>query len=51
MLLGTLDACLLGNLSTGNKVKRLKISGRVVMRAGESTIRGGEGTFRADKGF
>ena len=42
MLLGTLGASLLGNLSTGKGVKRLKIPGRGVMRAGEGTIRAGQ---------
>ena len=41
MLLGTLDASLLGNLLQGNGV----------FRAGESTIRSGEGTIRAGQDF
>ena len=41
MLLGTLSASLLGNLSAG----------RGVIRAGESTIRAGEGRIRAVKDF
>ena len=41
MLLGTLGASLFGNLLTGKKV----------MRAGESTIRVGEGAIRAGQDF
>ena len=41
ILLGTLDARLLGNLSTG----------KGVIRADEGTIRAGEGTIRAGQDF
>ena len=41
MLLGTLDASLLGNLLTGNGVKD-KIPGRGVRRAREGTITVGQ---------
>ena len=40
-ILGTPEACLLGNLLTG----------KGVMRAGECTIRAGEGTIRAGQEF
>ena len=42
MLLGTLGASLLVNLLTGKGVKRSKITGQGVMRAGEDTIRAGQ---------
>ena len=41
MLLGSLDASLLGNLLTGKDA----------IRAGEGAIRAGEGTIRADQDF
>ena len=41
VLLGTLDAGLLGNLLTGKRVKKSKIPGQGVIRAGEGTIRAG----------
>ena len=44
MLLGTLEASLLGDLLTKN------LSGRGVIRAGEGTIRAGEGIVRAGYG-
>ena len=43
-LLGTLAASLLENLLTGKGVKRSKLPGHWVMRAGE-------GTFREDQDF
>ena len=54
MLFGALGASLLGNLLSGQGVKRPKFSnipGRGVMRAGERTIRAGEGTIRAGQKF
>ena len=50
MLLGTLDANLLGNLLTG-KGGKAKMPGRGVIRAGEGTIRAGESTIRAGQDF
>ena len=50
MLLGTLGATLLGNLSTGKRVKA-KIPGKEVMKAGEGTIRAGKGTIRTGQNF
>ena len=38
-LLGTLAACVFGNLLTGKRVKRSKLLGHWVMRAGEETFR------------
>ena len=42
MLLDTLSPTLLRNLLTGKGVKRSKIPGRRVIRAGEGTIRAGQ---------
>ena len=41
-LLGTLGASLLGNLLTSKGVKRSKIPGPEVIRAGEGTVRAGQ---------
>ena len=54
MLLGTLEASLLGILLGGRQVKRLKSSNileRGFMKASESTIRADEITFRAVQDF
>ena len=50
MLLGTIDAGLLGN-SLGSKRVKIKIPEKGVMRAGEGTIRAGEGTIRTSQNF
>ena len=42
MLLGTLSSSLLGNLLTGKGVKRSKLPGQGVMRAGKETIKAGQ---------
>ena len=50
MLLGTLDAILLGNLLTG-KGRKANNPGQGTIRAGEGTIRAGERTIRAGQDF
>ena len=42
MLLGTCGAILVGNLLTGNRVKRVKKPGQEVWKAGEDTIGAGQ---------
>ena len=53
--LGKLEASLLGNLLTGNRVKQSNILGWRVMQAGERTIRAirtiSEGTIRTAQDF
>ena len=50
MILGTVGASLLRNLSGSKRVKA-KIPEKGVMRAGEGTIRAGEGTIRTSQNF
>ena len=49
MFLGTLGACLLGNLLTGKGVfharKRVNKKGKGIHRAGEGIVRAGEGNM------
>ena len=50
MLLGTLGASLLANLSTVKEVK-YKITEKGIMRAGEGTVRDGESTIRVRQDY
>ena len=50
MLLGTLGASLLANLSTVKGVK-YKITEKGIMRAGEGTVRDGESTIRVRQDY
>ena len=47
MLLGTLDASLLGNLLTGGRVNRAG-KGKGINRAGEGVLRAGYGNNKRD---
>ena len=47
MLLGTLDASLLGNLLTGGRVNRVG-KGNGINRAGEGVLRAGYGNNKSD---
>ena len=47
MLLGTLDATLLGNLLTGGRVNRAG-KGNGINRAGEGVLRAGYGNNKSD---
>ena len=51
MLLGTLEAGLLGNFLTGKGVKWSNIPGDRVTRAGEGTIRADEGAISTGQDF
>ena len=50
MLLGTLDASLLGNLLAGKRAIATRQE-RGTIRAGKDTIRVGKGTFRSGQNF
>ena len=50
MLLGTIDASLLGNLLTGKEAVTTS-QGRRTIRAGEVAFRAGEGTVRSGLDF